>query len=77
MIELEKSDYHILKTLCPDNHRYVEIPMIINGMRGRVWADNKTNPEIALISIGDMVFIEGRSDCEQLVNSLNSIKDRN
>ncbi len=76
MIELEKSDYHILKTLCPDNHIYVEIPMIINDKRGRAWVDDIQNPRLTLITQGDMAFIEGDGDVAHLEKPLGIIKDR-
>jgi GNAT superfamily N-acetyltransferase len=66
MIELTQDQYYILKTVCPDNHSYVEVPMIINDRRGRVWVDDIENPRLATLWCGDLFFIEGDGD-ENLV----------
>jgi len=66
MIELCKEEYPLLKELFPDDHPYVEVPMIVNGRRGRAWVDKKKNPCLGLITTGCMIFIEGDGDPELL-----------
>jgi len=66
MIELEKSEYPVLKNLFSDDHPYVEVPMIINDRRGRAWVDSKLNPRLGLIAMGDMAFIEGDGETRYL-----------
>ncbi len=76
LIEIDKSDYHILKNLCPDDHIYVEIPMIVNDCRGRAWVDDITNPRLNLIALGDMAFIEGDGNIDLLKKPLEIIKEK-
>ena len=74
MIEVNKSDYDKLKPLFPDDHAYVEIPMLINDRRGKAWVDDLDNPRLGFIYKGYTGFIEGEGDAEQLIEPLESIK---
>lgn len=75
MIEVDKSDFDKLKPLFPDDHVYVEVPMIINDRRGRAWVDDLNNPRLGFIYNGDIAFIEGKGDPEQLIEPLDCVKD--
>ena len=67
MIELHKEEYPLLKKLFPDWHPYVEVPMIVNGRRGRAWVDRKDDPALGIICKGEMCFLEGDGDPEMLI----------
>lgn len=73
MIELKKSEYPVLKKLFADDHPYVEVPMIINGRRGRAWVDSKLSPRVGIIAMGEMAFIEGVKDSRALKPVLKEI----
>ena len=75
MIEVDKSDFHKLKPLFPDDHVYVEVPMIINDRRGRAWVDDLNNPALGFIYKGYTGFIEGKGDVEQLIEPIECIKN--
>ena len=76
MIELDHSEYHFLKPVFPDNHNYVEIPMIVNQKRGRAWLDSKHKPHLGILYCGDMTFIEGDGEPDQVIEPVSEVAER-
>jgi GNAT superfamily N-acetyltransferase len=76
MIELDHSEYPHLKSIFPDDHHYVEIPMIVNHKRGRGWVDNKLNPHLGILYCGDMVFIEGDGESSLVIEAVSEVAEK-
>lgn len=58
MIELQNTELECLRWLCKDKE---DVPLLscLQGIIGRVWADRKAEPEIALVLVADFCYLIG------------------